>query len=118
VTRADLEAAAAGRYPHYVPPTWEEGATKEDVVPSIDAEWQNAEADMQRAAYIQGRLDQAEADARIAEGYSEEAMALCNDSLDPESWIGMQYHGMHLGAADVAIRIRKGVGDDQGTAGC
>lgn len=109
MSRVDLEAAAAEKYPHYVTPTWEEGATKEDVLPSIDAEWQNAEADMQRAAYIRGRLDQAEADARIAENYSEEALARRDDSDYPESWIGMQYHGMHHGAADVAIRIRRGV---------
>ena len=87
-----LEAAAEEKYPEH----WFEGGKS-----YVRAR--------ERAAYVQGRLDQAEADARIAEGYSEEAMALCNDSLDPESWIGMQYHGMHHGAADVAIRIRKGV---------
>ena len=93
MTRADLEAAAEEKYP--------------------DAKWSSPATTTAFAAfrecYIRGRLDQAEADARIAEGYSEEAMALCNDSLDPESWLGMQYHGMHLGAADVAIRIRRGV---------
>jgi hypothetical protein len=68
MTRADLEAAAAEKYPHYVAPTWDEGATKEDVMPSVDASWQNAEADMQRAAYIRGRLDQAEADAQLILG--------------------------------------------------
>jgi len=94
MTRADLEAAAEEKYPER----------------PEDGPMVSALVGAERAAYIQGRLDQAEADAHIAEGYSEEAMALCNGSLDPESWIGMQYHGMHHGAADVAIRIRKGVG--------
>lgn len=50
MTRADLEAAAAERYP------WGSG-------------WAfNRVQQEQRDAYIQGRLDQAEADARIAEG--------------------------------------------------
>lgn len=89
MSRADLEAAAAERYPWFV-----------DAPASI---WEK------RDAYIQGRLDQAEADARIAENYSEEALARRDDSDYPESWIGMQYHGMHHGAADVAIRIRRGV---------
>jgi len=92
MTRAEIEAAAKEKYPYSRPFT-------------EAAAWATA----QRAAYIQGRLDQAEADARIAEGYSEEAMAQRNDSDYPELWIGMQYHGMHHGAADVAIRIRKGV---------
>jgi hypothetical protein len=89
-SRADLEAAAAEKYPHYVTPTWEDGATKEDVVPSFDAEWQNAEADMQRAAYIQGRLDQAEADAQIADG-----------RMHPDS--------RECVICDIAAEIRKGV---------
>lgn len=50
MTRADLEAAAEEKYPYSRPFT--EFATL---------------ASAQRAAYIQGRLDQAEADKRIAE---------------------------------------------------
>lgn len=92
MSRADLEAAAAEKYP--------------DAHPYSGRSYAEAR---ERAAYIQGRLDQAEADARIAESYSEEALAQRNDSDYPESWIGMQYHGMHHGAADVAIRIRRGV---------
>ncbi len=89
-----LEAAAAEKYPITNPHT-------------EAAYWATAK----RAAYIRGRLDQAEADAQIAEGYSEEALALCSDSgwTASESWVGIQYRGMYLGAADVAIRIRKGV---------
>lgn len=50
MTRADLEAAAKEKYPYSRPFT--DSATF---------------ASAQRAAYIRGRLDQAEADARIAE---------------------------------------------------
>lgn len=85
MSRADIEAAAEEKYPHYVAPTWDEGATRGDVMPSVDASWQNAEVDMQRAAYIQGRLDQAEADARIAE------------------------HMVYDGGNRIAAEIRKGV---------
>lgn len=50
MTRADLEAAAKEKYP--------------------DTEWSTpATLAAFRAAYIQGRLDQAEADARIAEAH-------------------------------------------------
>lgn len=53
MTRADLEAAAAERYPDA-------------------ADWefvgQGSRAG-QRAAYVRGRLDQAEADARIFDGW-------------------------------------------------
>lgn len=93
MSRADLEAAAEERY---------------TVMQGYGRTFNRVQR-KQRAAYIQGRLDQAEAEARIAENYSEEALARRDDSDYPESWIGMQYHGMHHGAADVAIRIRRGV---------
>lgn len=52
MSRADLEAAAEEKYP---------------VEWASDDHTASALADM-RAGYVQGRLDQAEADARIAEG--------------------------------------------------
>lgn len=45
---------AEEKYPHYIAPSWEDGATKGDVMPSVDASWQDAEADMQRAAFLAG----------------------------------------------------------------
>lgn len=52
MSRADLEAAAAEKYPVNI-----ERHTGDDFDMNAN----------ERAAYIQGRLDQAEADARIAE---------------------------------------------------
>lgn len=45
---------AEEKYPDYIAPSWEDGATKGDAMPSVDASWQNAEADMQRAAFLAG----------------------------------------------------------------
>lgn len=56
MSRAELEAAAKEKYPAMRPD--EEELTYP----------RSALREFQRAAYIQGRLDQAEADARIAEG--------------------------------------------------
>lgn len=56
MSRADLEAAAEEKYP---------------VEWASDDHTASALADM-RSGYIQGRLDQAEADARIAEAFKPE----------------------------------------------
>lgn len=66
MSRAELEAAAAERYPDA-------------------ADWefvgQGSRAG-QRAAYIRGRLDQAEADARVAEGYRLGEPPFSGDAAD------------------------------------
>ena len=46
--------------------------------------------------------------ADIASEYDREALHMRDHESDyPESRVGMQYHGMHHGAADVAIRLRR-----------
>lgn len=80
-TRADLERAAAEKYPHRSP--------------MIDAGYAAEERSRQvlRAAYIQGRLDQAEKDAQIAEKYVP--------ANPTQTWTGTR--------ARIADRIRKEV---------
>lgn len=46
--------------------------------------------------------------ADIASEYDREALHMRDHESDyPESRVGMQYHGMHHGAADVVIRLRR-----------
>lgn len=46
--------------------------------------------------------------ADIASEYDREALHMRDHESDyPDSRVGMQYHGMHHGAADVAIRLRR-----------
>lgn len=83
MTRADLEAAAEAKYP-----------TPERVtILSARAEWE-------RAAYVRGRLDQAEADAQIAEARPFEGVMFYTS-----------YHqdGYEDARDEIAAAIRKGV---------
>jgi hypothetical protein len=83
MSRADLEREAEGKYP------------KNIVLIGVFGEEHDDAAD-ERAAYIQGRLDQAEADARIAEG---------------REGFGWTHRQQEL-ARGIAAAIRKGVEDE------
>ncbi len=85
MSRADLEAAAEEKYPASLP---------------YNAAFERAMRD--REAYIQGRLDQAEADARIAKMWP-----FSRELADGAATTGVV----------IAAAIREGVNDEQGTAG-
>ncbi len=93
MSRTELEAAAAERYPQ---PKKVVGASSLGEVTYMIGPVPRSE----RAAYIQGRLDQAEADARIAEQVHAYRGSV-------EQWA----------AREIAASIRKGSSDEQGTAG-
>jgi len=85
MTRADIERAAEEKYPEpeRFTPQW------------VRAEWE-------RAAYIRGRLDQAEADAQIAEDKRT------GNYEYPDDWT--EYAEAVNGTADgIADAIKKGV---------
>lgn len=87
MTRADLEAAAEEKYPPYgYTEVREDGLLHFVPVP-------NPARVVARAAYIQGRLDQAEADARIARSMHEN---------EADGYYGQA-------CFEVAAAIRKGV---------
>lgn len=83
MSRAELEAAAAEKYPITNPYT-------------EAAAWATA----QRAAYIQGRLDQAEADAQIAEATQFGELLVAMNDID---------FAADARARTIAAAIRKGV---------
>lgn len=87
MARADLEAAAEGKYPR----------PRFPINPVLESLGEARE--LLRAAYIQGRLDQAEADARIAESG-------LFDGDDPRSSDEVAYN---TGRLEAAAAIRKGV---------
>lgn len=55
------------KYPHVVNPPADEVVDREDVMPSIDLSWQNADIDMQRSAFLAGWNAAIEHAAKISE---------------------------------------------------
>ena len=82
MTRADIEAAAEEKYPDYEPHIGDRMQYPVEVI------------DRERAAYIRGRLDQAEADAQIAKMWP-----LSRELADGAATTGVV----------IAAEIRKGV---------